>query len=334
MSAFGLVAKFGPARAAKPFVPPDTLVDAAGKEGELILYSATFPEPQQEVLNLFQKRFPMVKVNYVRASGGQLITRVKSEAAAGKLDADVIDHSDRGQSMEIEHLFAAYAPPNAADYQPETLLSPKIWPTYTPGWCIAWNSELVKSPPKSWMDLCKPEYGDGQIGQVIAPSGGSTWSRIAFERLVLGEDYWAKQAKTKPKLFPSGAPLSDAIVRGEVAIAPLIYNIVYPKKKDGAPLDAVYGPEGVPIVPYGTGIATTARHPNAAKLYLDWILSDEGQTQSIRDQGNLTSMKNPPLAADMFDPKVNKLWAPDFKSLQPLHDKWLEEWNKIYGYRQ
>lgn len=64
---------------------------------------------------------------------------------------------------------------------------------------------------------------------------------------------------------------------------------------------------------YGSGISKTARHPNAARLYLDWILSDEGQAMAIRDQGNMKSLNSPPLAP---------------------HDKWLEEWNKIYGYRQ
>ena len=87
------------------------------------------------------------------------------------------------------------------------------------------------------MDLTKPEYGNGQIGQVIGPSGGTTWTRIMFERQVLGEDYWARQAATKPRLYPSGAPLSDALVRGEVSIAPLIYNIIYPKQRDGAPVE-------------------------------------------------------------------------------------------------
>ena len=334
LGSLGLVAQYGPARAARVFVAPDALMEAARKEGELILYSATFPEPQQEVINLFQKRFPFVRVNYVRASGGQLITRVRSEAAAGKLDADIIDHSDRGQAKDIENLFVPYAPPNAADFQPGTLVSPKLWPTYTPGWCIAWNSELVKNPPNNWMDLCKPEYGGGQIGQVIAPSGGSTWTRVMFERLVLGEDYWARQAATKPKLFPSGAPLSDAIVRGELLIAPLIYNIVFPKKQAGAPIDAIYGPEGIPIVPYGSGIATTARHPNAARLYMDWILSEEGQAISIRDQGNMTALKNPPLSPDMYDPMAHKLWTPDFGPFQALQNQWVEEWNKTYGYRQ
>jgi len=270
----------------------------------------------------------------VRASGGQLITRVRSEAAANKLEADVIDHSDRGQVKEIEALFADYTPPNAADYMPETLVSPKLWPSTTPAWCIAWNSELVDNPPKTWMDLCKPEYAGGKIGQVIGPSGGTTWTRIMFERQVLGEDYWTKQAATKPKLFPSSAPLCDAVIRGEVSMGPTLMSIVYGKKKDGAPIDMVYGIEGVPITPYGTGIAATAKHPNAARLWMDWTLSDDGQIASIRDQGNLTSLRNPPIPTPVFDPKVNKLWTPKFAQFQSLHDQWLEEWNKTYGYRQ
>ena len=68
-----------------------------------------------------------------------------------------------------------------------------------------------------------------------------------FERQVLGEDYWKKQAATQPVLFPSNAPLSDALVRGEVVIAPLLYNTIYPKKKDGAPIEIFFAPEGAPV---------------------------------------------------------------------------------------
>jgi len=328
-----VIGRFGPTRAAKPFEPSSARLDAANKEGAVVLYTAAFPEIMQDQIAQFNKRFPRIKVNMVRASGGQLITRVRSEAASGKLEADVLDHSDRGQTKAIEDLFADYAPPNADDYMPSTLVSPKLWPTITPAWSIAWNPEIVKNPPKGWMDLCKPEY-TGQIGQVIAPSGGTTWTRIMFERQVLGEDYWTKQAATKSKLYPSGAPLSDAVVRGEIGIAPLIYNIVFPKKQAGAPIDAVYPTEGIPIVPYGSGVTKAAKHPNAAALWMDWCLSDEGQIQSMRDQGNMTSLKNPPVAPEGFDPKTHKLWTPDFAQFQSLHDAWLEEWNKTYGYRQ
>jgi iron(III) transport system substrate-binding protein len=330
----GLLARYGTAKAAAPFKANTDLVDGAKKEGELILYTAAFPEVMQDTITAFNKSFPFVAVRMVRASGGQLITRVQSEAAAGKLEADVLDHSDRGQTKSIEELFADYAPPNAADYMPETLVSPKLWPTITPAWALAWNPEIVKNPPSTWMDLCKPEYGNGQIGQVIGPSGGTTWTRIMFERQVLGEDYWAKQAATQPKLFPSGAPLSDAVVRGEVGIAPLIMNIVYPKIQAGAPIDAVYPREGIPIVPYGSGILKTAKHPNAARLWMDWNLSEEGQALSITTQGNMTALKTPPVAPPKFDPKTEKLWSPNFAQFQTLHDQWLEDWNKTYGYRQ
>ena len=76
-------------------------------------YTANFAEVEREVITAFNKRFPFITVEMVRAPGGQLITRVKTEAAAGKLTADVIDHSDRGLMLELVDLFQDYAPPNA-----------------------------------------------------------------------------------------------------------------------------------------------------------------------------------------------------------------------------
>ncbi|MGX1415050.1 ABC-type thiamine transport system substrate-binding protein [Bradyrhizobium elkanii] len=160
------------------------LIAAAKSEGKLVFYTANFAEIEQQVIKAFNKRFPEIKVEMVRAPGGQLITRVKTEAAAGKLIADVVDHSDRALMQPLEDLFQDYAPPNAADYDPHALISPKYWPRATIAWSIAYNTELVKDPPKSWMDLTKPQY-DKLIGQVFAQSGGTTWTRIMFERQVL-----------------------------------------------------------------------------------------------------------------------------------------------------
>ena len=329
----GTFAIVGRTRAAVSYKPSDSLIDAAKKEGRFTLYTATFTEVEQEVINEFRKKFPFVRVEMIRAPGGQLIQRVKTEAAAGKLAADLVLHSDRGLMKAMDNLFADYEPPNAKDYLPESLVSPKLWPNLTAGWCIAYHTELVKNPPKNWMDLTKPEYGDGQIAQVIGQSGGTTWTRIMFERQVLGEDYWAKQSATKPKLYPSGAPLSDSLVRGEVQIAPLVYNIIYPKERDGAPVKTFFPPEGVPIVPYGSGIPKTAQNPNAARLYFEWQLSEEGQAFGIKQHGNLTSLKVPPLLPAGFE-KGTKVWVPKFEEFQSLYGKWIEEWNKVYGYRQ
>ncbi|TWT10708.1 extracellular solute-binding protein [Reyranella sp. CPCC 100927] len=310
------------------------LIAAAKKEGRLVYYTANFAEVEQEVIKAFNKRFPEIKVEMVRAPGGQLITRIKTEAAAGKLLADVIGHSDRGLMLEMNDMFMDYAPPNAADYRPDALVSPKLWPGVTLGWALAYNVELAKNPPKTWADLTKPEYKGKQIGQVVAPSGGTTWTRVMFERQVLGEDYHAKQAALDIALYPSGAPLSDALVRGEVSIAPLLYNIIYTKIKDGAPAEAIFAPEGVPIIPYADGIPKTSKNPNAAKLFMNWRLSMEGQQFQIKELGNLTSLKNPPLYPKGWDPKTVKVWVPEFGPFEKLRATWVEDWNKTYKYRQ
>src|SRR5512146_3252788 len=179
-----IAALTAPALAQQEFGSPE-LIAAAKKEGRLVYYTANFAEVEQEVINAFNKRFPEIKVEMVRAPGGQLITRVKTEAAANKLSADVVDHSDRARMKDLTDLFQDSAPPNAADYREDVRISPKLWPRVTLVWSIAYNSELVKNPPKSWGDLTKPEYGNKQIGQVIAASGGTTWTRIMFERQVL-----------------------------------------------------------------------------------------------------------------------------------------------------
>ncbi|WP_246799613.1 ABC transporter substrate-binding protein [Bradyrhizobium sp. CCBAU 51753] len=321
-----------PSAQAQEFGSPE-LIAAAKAEGKLVYYTANFAEIEQQVIKAFNKRFPEIKIEMVRAPGGQLITRVKTEAAAGKLIADVVDHSDRALMQPLEELFQDYAPPNAADYDPHALISPKYWPRITLAWSIAYNTELVKDPPKSWMDLTKKQY-DKLIGQVFAQSGGTTWTRIMFERQVLGEDYWAKQAATHPVLYPSGAPTADALVRGEIAIAPLLYNVIYQKKKDGAPIEIFFAPEGAPVNPYASGIPKTAAHPNAAKLFLNWCLSKEGQIFMIKELGNLTSLKEVPAYPEGFDPKVVKLWYPDFGEYVKLHAAWVADWDKTYGYRQ
>src|SRR5262249_22696588 len=170
----------GPVSAADEYATPE-LIAAAKAEGKLVLYTANYAEVEQEVIKAFNKKFPEIKVEMVRAPGGQLITRVKTEAAAGKLIADIVDHSDRALMLPLADLFQDYAPPNAADYDPASLVSPKYWPRITAIWSIAYNTELVKDPPKSWMDLTKPQY-DKMTAQVFAQSGGTTWTRIMFER--------------------------------------------------------------------------------------------------------------------------------------------------------
>ena len=98
-------------------------------------------------------------------------------------------------------------------------------------------------------------------------------------------------------------------------MGPLIYNAVYPKMKEGAPLKAVDPPEGVPRQSLRDEIPKTAVHVNAARPSLNWCLSKEGQIFMIDERGNLTSLKVEPMKSRRFDPKVFKVWYPNFDQL-------------------
>ena len=68
----------------------------------------------------------------------------------------------------------------------------------------------------------------------------------------------------KPELLAllPQAPAADALVRGEISILPSLYNIVFTKQRDGAPVELFFAPEGMPINPYAAGITASAKNPN------------------------------------------------------------------------
>jgi iron(III) transport system substrate-binding protein len=320
------------AQAAEGFAPSPDLLAAARKEGKVVLYTANFLDTEQTVSKRFSERFPGIQIEIVRAPTGALITRIKTEAAANRIIADVIDMSDRVQARAMIELFAPYAPPNAADYPQIARTADRLWPRSGNAWTIAYNSALVTDPPKSWADLVKPEFGKQRLGQTVVSAGGGPFNRAMFERKVLGEDYWAKQAALKPTLYPSQAQMVDAMIRGDIAIAPLVTNLAIPLAVQGAPIKWFFAPEGVPVTVFCAGIAKGAAHPNAAKLFLDWALSPEGQALMV-ELGSFSALARAPMPEGV-DAAAIKTWYPDDDEIAKIFASWTDDWNKAYGYRQ
>jgi iron(III) transport system substrate-binding protein len=325
LAAFGLAAP-----AAAQDCCPKELVDAANKEGKLVLYTALLLDAEQILMKEFNKKFPNVKVDIVRAPGARLFTRIETEAAANKLGADIMDLTDLGLAKRIENLFADYTPPNAKDIDKAAMVSDKLWPRTVHVYGLAYNPAVIQKPPKSWADLKDPAY-KGKLGLVIAGSGGTTWTKAMFQRKVLGLDYWKEIAKQEPRLYESNGPLATAVVRGESPVAMLLVNASLPLKNDGAPIEIAYPAEGLPATPGGAGIFKTASNPNAAKLFMNWFMSLEGQNAMAEKVGFSSVVKGakvPPGA-----PKDVKLWFAPLEEYALLRDKWIEEWNTIYNYR-
>lgn len=321
----------GPALA--QFKADPALVAAANKEGQVVIYTANQLESEQQLAKKFNERFPGVKVEIVRAPGSRLLARVDAEAASGKLAADIIEFSDSGLAKAYEKLLADYAPANADKY-PAAIraISPKMWPKTAWGYVLAYNKALVKSPPKSWADLTKPEFKE-KLGWIPAGAGGTSWTLAMFQRQKLGENEWKNLAGKQPVMHPSDSPLLAALIRGEARVAPLKTNSIIPPMNDGAPIGIIYPTDGVPMTVSVAGISATAPHPNAARLYLDWILSNEGQEDWVKSSGGMTVLEGGSLPQGA-DKASLKLWFPDVKQYADLRNDWVNEWNTTFNYRQ
>lgn len=310
---------------------PKELVEAARKEGKVVLYSGVVLDNEQVVAAEFSRRFPGIAVDIVRAPGSRLFTRIETEAAAGKLDADLVDLTERTLATRIDHLFADYAPPNAADWDRSAMTSPKLWPRTLFVNALAYNPALVSPPPKAtWKELENPRFA-GKAGLILASSGGSGWTSALHQRKVMGDGAWRATAALKPRLFESNGPGSSAVVRGEVEIAQLLVATINSLKLQGAPIDIVYPAEGLPATPGAAGIFKTAAHPSAAKLFLNWSLSREGQNVMVDKLGGMSLLKGAKLPEGA--PADVKLWTPDNEEFASLRDTWVKEWDDTFGYR-
>ena len=306
------------------------LREAAEKEGQLVIYTANQLESEQDLVAQFNKEYPAIKVEIVRAPGGRLATRIETEVAAGKLSADVIDMSDRGLVEGFKQVFADYSPPNADQYPDALKDIPNVWPKTVWGFVLAYNVASGVEPPKSWKDLTDEKYR-GKVGTVVANSGGSTWTRALFERKVVGDDYWKELAANNPTLYPSGAPAASGIVRGEVLLGGVQSNSVIPMVRQGAPIKVVYPEEGVPVTASVAGIVKDSRNPNAARLFMNWALSAKGQAAWVENGGGFSVMEGAPLPEGAT--ASTRLWIPDSQDFTSLRNDWLAQWNQVFGVR-
>ncbi|CAN1505492.1 AfuA ABC-type Fe3+ transport system, periplasmic component [Burkholderiaceae bacterium] len=306
------------------------LIKAATKEGKLVLYTTMDKENTMRAIGLFNKRFPGIDVQVLRMPGGQLVTRVQAEMAAGKLAADIVSFSDQAQVDSVQTALADYAPPNASGF-PAPNAAKKAWPLTMAAWCIGYNTELVKNPPKSWAELTDAQY-KGKLGEVTILTGGTGWVRSMFERETLGEGYWAALAANKPKIFPSGVPLSDALLRGEVSVAAIITNQILPRTKEGAPITCNFAKEGIPVIELPISLVKNAKAPNAATLFMNWSLSKEGQSIVVNDWKMFSALSGTP-SPEGFDPSVHKIWRADPAKTAANRETWTKEWTQLFNWR-
>ena len=264
----------------------DALYQAAKKEGSVVWYT-TFPLDEAAPLGeAFSKKYPGVKVDIVRGSGTRIVERFETEYRAKRQGADVITGAllDPHEQWKKNGWLLQYKAPEGAAI-PAKYKDEGYW--YIEGVtisCMLYNSSKLKKSdmPDGPMGLLNPKW-KGRVGSIPAWATGTALEFAYFVDYILGDkDEYAPGLKAlNPPMQSAQAKLVQQVIRGDIDVALPIadYNLFRFQRK-GAPVDCVYpkSPKGVPTNVRPIGIAKNAPHPAAAKLFLNWRLSQEGQS--------------------------------------------------------
>jgi iron(III) transport system substrate-binding protein len=314
-------------------------VAKAEQEGEVVYYGHDGEAAIAVLLGAFRKDFPKIKTNYVRLQTGALYAKITAERSANRYLVDVLQLSDISPAIDFQKKggYESYLSPEYAAYKPAYLSSPPgsfAWVGVTFAG-IAYNRGKVKpeQAPKTWKDILNPAFKDG-ISAKLAASGmqHAQWYML---RKLYGNDFWQEFAKQRPRGFDARAQLFDRLAKGDDRVCALAEYAGYTLfKEKGADIDFVAPPDGLPATPAILGVVNRAPHPEAAKLFQDWAVSNRGQAvyqnQSILLYGSLRSDAPPmPTGKKLSDFKL--LFPSDWADFQASHAAFVKEWNGIMG---
>ena len=256
----------------------DALLDAAKREGEVVFYASMNLAEANVMIAEFEKRYPAIKVKLNRAGSEKLLTRILAEARARRVAADVI------QTVEFSMYILKRSSVLARHISPGDLLYPKnfkdegFWTTvyYNP-YVTAYNTRLVtpRMAPRTYDDLLDPKWK----GKLTMEGTKADW--FAGMLQIMGQErglhYMRQLAKQEPMLREGHELLAQLVAAGEGSLDVNIpASSVDRVKEKGAPIDWTALGEA-PAIMVGIGLAAHAAHGNAARLFIDFALSREGQ---------------------------------------------------------
>ena len=264
----------------------DKVVTAAKAEGGLVLYTALVGAPSTKAIaKAFEAKYG-IPVRVLEARASELRERIRTEQSAGRYLGDVMFNSEN-QAIILNAEDKSIAPhepvPNATGLTEPFRDDGIKAPVMTINYGLLVNTRLVPpgEEPKSWRDLTDPKW-KGKIlsDDMRAVGGGYVMFFVTEEKL--GKAYNEAMATQGIQFTREMREAARRVARGEMAIyMPFILGDIENLK--GLPVRTVVPAEGAPYVLYATAALKSAPHPNAARLYIDFSMSDEVQQIFAQD---------------------------------------------------
>ena len=328
---------------------PKAWLDGARKEGKLRIYHTVDPPQAEVTFRPFKERFPFISIEYSRASHEDRAIRTLVAFKNKRIVTDIL--TGLGGSFflykEAGALEDLRAIPNLKNNPEGTRDHDGLWVgMHLRYWCMAYNTRALKRDdlPKKWDDLLtNPKFRGGNLALGNRPQ---LWALTLWKA---NGEKWAKEFLTKlftevkPQLRREGMNANlELLAAGEFNLTiPAAEYRTYQKTLDGAPI-SYHCPEPVPAAVSEMGILKGAPNINAARIFVNWFLSMEGQiAQYVSDYAppvhkNLQRKELIPFAEqivgkkDAFrDPVIELEIQP--KLLAVWDDLWLRSGGKARG---
>lgn len=258
--------------------PNPKLVEAAKKEGQLVYYTTMTLDQSKSVADRFEKKYG-IRVTLFRTGGGPLLNKIFTESRGGRHEWDVV--VGRGEMvlpLTQRKLLASYKSPETKMIDEQLVDQEGFWSAYyVNSYVLGWNTKLVKREdvPKTYEALLNPKWKGGQISLDTEAYGMFEGLKGAWgkEKTLA---YFKKLAALEPVLKRGNTERVQLTVAGEYPLIVAYNQTIQRMTSRGAPID------WLPLEPSVTQvnpamIGAKAPHPNAARLFYDFILSKEGQ---------------------------------------------------------
>ena len=262
-------------------VAESNLLKAAKKEGKVTFYSSLPVWANDKLCKAFQKKYG-IKAGYYRAGSLKVLAKFINEKEAGMVKADVFHNLyAAGFKMFKRKRYAIqYFSPEGKIY-PQRFKDPDgyFFPVRLVVMCMAYNSDKVSAEeaPKTWEDIADPKW-KGLLVSADYMYGGSQLATYYFWMKKYGIDFIRKLAKNNPMIVSAHGAASKVMLSGErlVVIEMNAYD-TWSKAQKGLPAVNVYPADAIPLIPGYACVTADAPHPNAGRLFFDFLLSKDGQ---------------------------------------------------------
>ena len=314
-------------------------LELAKQEGTLTIWYSEQEKPMVSYINAFSEATG-IQAEGVRIDSGDIFRKFETEKRVGAPSVDVFMSADLAVANRLQEdgYLENYISPETENFSEQFKSDPEGWWTsfYLAVEAVGYDPKQTdpSEAPTTYEDLLDPKWKGRLAFQDAAAGSQYLWWYLVKD--VVSEDYFEKLATQDATAYPSSTAIVQELRNGNALVAGKFSDFQFTvAEKDGAPLGAVYPEAGVPAGPHGISLVKATQRPNAAKAFIDYTLSKEGQTKYNSIAGSRSARSDVVLdgVTDLSSKKLLVVSREDFEDFASKEraEEFQQVWRSVVG---